>query len=260
MSERSYFERLDENRYQPTIETQGAWDLDELHFSPLGGLLVHAIRRYAATHGTPSLQLSRVSFDILGKLSREVYTIEVRIVRPGRTIELLEATAEVGGRAVARARGWMLQPSDTSEVAAGAPPALPGPNTAGRSWGLRNLWMGRYIDTLDIRTVGEAQRGRTTAWISSPVELLAGEHDPVASYVALVDTANGVAARTPPAEWMFPNVDLTIQFHRVPAGPWVGLDTTQIFGPTGLGLTTTVLHDENGAVGVANQSLTVRRL
>ncbi len=59
---------------------------------------------------------------------------------------------------------------------------------------------------------------------------------------------------------MFPNVDLTVHLHRQPAGPWVGLDTSVVFGPDGCGLTTTVLHDRTGAVGRAEQLLTVRPL
>lgn len=42
-------------------------------------------------------------------------------------------------------------------------------------------------------------------------------------------------------------------------GRWTGLDTTVVHGPTGLGITTTVLHDVHGPVGTANQLLTVRR-
>ena len=80
----------------------------------------------------------------------------------------------------------------------------------------------------------------------------------MASFVKLLDTANGVAVRESPLEWMFPNVDLTVHLFRQPEGHWVGLDTTVAFGPTGLGLTSSVLHDRRGQVGRAEQSLTVR--
>ncbi len=53
-------------------------------------------------------------------------------------------------------------------------------------------------------------------------------------------------------------MDLTTHLHRQPAGRWVGLDTTVVFGPDGAGLTTTVLHDLTGPVGRAGQLLTVR--
>jgi hypothetical protein len=40
----------------------------------------------------------------------------------------------------------------------------------------------------------------------------------------------------------------------------VGLDTTVVFGPDGVGLTSTVLHDAHGPVGRSEQMLTVRPL
>ncbi|CAM5226091.1 thioesterase family protein [Streptomyces violaceorubidus] len=48
--------------------------------------------------------------------------------------------------------------------------------------------------------------------------------------------------RQSPREWMFPNVDLDPGPIRAPRGRWTGLDTTVVFGPTGQGVTSTVLH------------------
>lgn len=59
---------------------------------------------------------------------------------------------------------------------------------------------------------------------------------------------------------MFPNVDLTVHLHRQQRGAWTGLDTTVTFGPSGQGLTSSVLHDLDGSVGRAEQILTVRPL
>ena len=57
---------------------------------------------------------------------------------------------------------------------------------------------------------------------------------------------------------MFPNVDLTIHLFREPVRGWVGFDTKVTMGTTGMGLTSTTLHDELGPVGRAEQILTVR--
>ena len=82
----------------------------------------------------------------------------------------------------------------------------------------------------------------------------------MARLLGLVDTANGVAVRQHPGEWMFPNVDLTVHLFRTPTHGWLGLDTEVTFGETGLGLTSTDLYDEHGPIGRAEQILTVRRL
>jgi hypothetical protein len=64
--------------------------------------------------------------------------------------------------------------------------------------------------------------------------------------------------REQPGTWFYPNVDLAIYIWRQPGGDWVGLDTTVVFGPDGVGLTSTVLHDDVGPVGRAEQTLTIR--
>ncbi|MCX4673115.1 thioesterase family protein [Streptomyces sp. NBC_01381] len=259
----SYYERIDEHRYKPTVHASGAWDPDELHFSPLGGLVVHAIERHLADRTTgkaadTGLVIGRISFDILGRLALDECEIQVETVRPGRTIELIEATVLVAGRAVVRARAWLLAALDTSFVAGGAPAPLTPPDEVA-PWEMAALWPGGYIASIDVRPLSPPQPGRTTAWISTALDLVAGESaSPLASYVGLVDTANGIAVRQPPTAWMYPNVDLTLHLYRQPEGPWTGLDTTVVFGGSGHGVTSTVLHDATGPVGYAHQMLTVR--
>ncbi|MEU4142407.1 thioesterase family protein [Streptomyces parvulus] len=256
----SYYERIDEHRYKPTPHAGGAWSTDEQHFSPLGGLIVHAVDRHLAGREGAAMSLSRISFDILGRPALDECEIRVETVRPGRTIELVEATVLIAGRSVTRARAWLLADVDTSDVAGGGADRLAAPDTLA-SWPLDTEWPGGYIASVDVRPVGTPRPGRTTAWVSTGLDLVAGETaSPLASYVTLVDTANGIAVRQPPTEWMFPNVDLTLHLHRAPRGRWTGLDTTVVFGPTGQGITSTVLHDVEGPVGHAQQMLTVRPL
>ncbi|MFF1921887.1 thioesterase family protein [Streptomyces sp. NPDC058221] len=258
MNTGSYYERIDAHRFKPTAHASGAWSTDEVHFSPLGGLIVHAIESHLADRPGAALLLSRISFDILGRLALDECEIRVETIRPGRTIELVEAVAVIAGRPVVRARAWCLASVDTAAVAGGEADRLTDPETLA-PWAMAALWPGGYIASIDVRPLATPQPGRTTAWISTPLDLVAGEPvGPLASYIALVDTANGIAVRESPTAWTFPNVDLTLHLHRHPEGRWTGLDTTVVFGPTGQGITSTVLHDINGPVGHAQQILTVR--
>ncbi len=258
MSTGSYYERTDDHRFKPTAHASGAWSTDEVHFSPLGGLIVHAVDRHLADRTGERLLLSRISFDILGRLALDECEIRVETIRPGRTIELVEAVALIADRPVVRARAWCLAAVDTVPVAGGEADRLTAPETLA-PWRMADLWPGGYIASIDVRPLAPPRPGRTTAWISTPLDLVAGEPaGPLASYVALVDTANGIAVRQPPTAWTFPNVDLTIHLQRQPEGRWTGLDTTVVFGPTGQGITSTVLHDIHGPVGQAQQILTVR--
>ncbi|MFJ3669062.1 thioesterase family protein [Streptomyces sp. NPDC090106] len=258
MTPDSYFEAIDDHRYKPTAHAVGAWSTDEQHFSPLGGLVAHALERHRAAAPDSGLLLSRISYDILGRLALDECEIRVETVRPGRTIELVEAVVTISGRAVVRARAWYLAALDTRGVEGADAERLAAPGTLAR-WRMSDAWPGGYIDSVDVRPVAPPRPGRTAAWISTSLDLVAGQPSgPVARFLALVDTANGIAVRRPPSEWMFPNVDLTVHLHRQPHGDWTGLDTTVSFGPSGQGLTSTVLHDVDGPVGTAQQILTVR--
>ncbi len=255
----AYFAALGESRYEPTELASGAWQPGELHFAPLGGLLAHAIERHRAAHGTPGLVLSRIAFDILGFLALEPVSVRVETRRPGRTIELVEATASIGGRDAAVARAWCSVSSDTSDAAGGTAAPI-APPERGRPTRFHEAWGGGFVRSLDVREHGEVVPGRGTVWVASPHALVDGEPtSALARWIGLVDVANGVAVRETPDAWLFPNLDLTIHLLRQPEGGWLGLDTAVAFGPTGQGVTGTVLHDERGHVGHAMQTLTVRR-
>ena len=256
----SYYVRLADHRFRPTEHAGGAWNPSEVHFSPLGGLLLHEMDLHRQDADSSAL-LSRVSFDILGFLGTGDCEIRVETIRPGRTIELVEATALIDDRPVVRARAWYLASYDTTSVQGGAPDPLPNPAGLDPAPMMTDRWFGGFVTSLDVRVVSAPHPGRATVWLSSDHRILDDESiSEHASFVSLVDTANGIAVRERPTDWAFPNVDLTIHLHRQPASRWVGLDTSVTFGPTGQGVTATVLHDEQGAVGFAHQMVTVRPL
>jgi len=258
----SFYRRIGDNRFEPTEHTQGAWRESEQHMGPASGLLAHALQ---TQHPRDDLQLCRISYEILGVISREPLEIEVEVVRPGRTIEMVEARMIINGRPAIRATGWRLATSDTAEVTGGTPAPMPGPGTW-PDWDVAGLWSGGYIDSVDFRVDPASVPGSSRAWLRADVELVEGEQaSDLAAFTALVDTANGIAARQHPSRWAFPNIDLTIHYYRTPrfddpARRWVGLDSTAIWGSSGIGLTTTTLYDPSGPVGRAEQILTLRKL
>ncbi|WP_201787175.1 thioesterase family protein [Actinoplanes sp. TFC3] len=257
----SYFRRTGPHTFQPTELTGGAWALDEQHIAPMTGLIVHEVDRLVAARGGDELVTGRISMDILGVLKvADEFELTVQVIRPGRTIELLEAVVVTRGRAAVRARVWRMGRTDTAAVAGGAPEPLPDPEQLG-TYSLGDVWGGGYIASIALRPVVASVPGRGTVWIGTDTSLVAGEQaGELAEWVKLIDTANGIAVRESPMEWMFPNLDLTIHLHRQPRGRWTGLDTEVIFGADGQGLTSSTLHDVHGPVGRAEQILTVRQL
>jgi hypothetical protein len=252
-----YFERLGHHRFRATEHVSGAWDPGQQHIAPALGLLVHAIELDRDRRRDDSLQVGRLSYDILGTVPVDAVDVAVRVARPGRTIELVEASLRHAGRDVVLLRAWLLQPADNqrfegTRLSRMKPPAdLP-------PWDPTTVWPGGFIASVEVRRA-EEEPGRAQFWVRTATPLL--EDEPVsdlARFAGLLDIANGMTVRAAPSEVAFPNVDLTAHFFDQPRGGWVGFDTTVSFGATGLGLTSSVVHDSDGPIGTVAQVLTVR--
>lgn len=253
----AYFVRRDERRFAATSAVQGAWNTDEQHIAPSLGLLTHLLEQdHRALHDRP-LAISRISFDILGVLPIDTVEVSTRVVRPGRTIELAEATLVHGGRAAVIARAWFAAEGDTSAIAGTALDPMPGPDTM-PAWEATRIWPGAFVTTADAHR-DEAEPGRARFWVRPRLPLVAGEDiSAVARMLGVVDFANGFTPRVPPHAAYFPNIDLTAHLFRAPESEWTGFDTTVSFGPRGHGLTHSILHDLRGPLGTVQQTLTVR--
>lgn len=257
----TFYRALGDGRYEPTVHTQGAWREDEQHMGAPSALIAHCIDRH---EHRAEMMLSRISYDILGVIDLAETRVHVETVRPGRTIELVEATlfTGAGDRPAIRARAWRLRASDTSAVAGGVPDPLVGHEDPGGlpAWRERSeVWPGGFIAALDIRRPVPVRPGRGAVWQRTAYPLVAGEESTdTARFLLHVDTANGMSVRQDPREWLFPNVDLTVHLHRRPRYAWVGISSEVVFGAGGVGLTSGVLYDEDGAVGRSEQTLTLR--
>lgn len=250
----AFFVRRGADRFVSTLHAQGAWQPGEQHLAPAAGLVLAEVERRLPG----SKLVSRASFDVLGVIESGEFTIETRMVRPGRSIELVEAGMRHGDRTSIRARIWRLAGSDTLEVQGCEFDALPSPESM-PPLAFSSVWGGGFIASLEARQESAARPGRGRSWLRTRYPLVEHEADPpVAGFLKLVDAANGLVVRAPPGRVFFANVDLTVHFFRAPEAGWVGFDTRVNFGPTGLGETLTVLSDRHGPVGTAAQSLTVR--
>ncbi len=253
----AYFIRESPTRLRPTRLVGGAWNPQEQHIAPALGVLAHAIEADRDARGRGHLQLSRVTYEILGTLPLEPVDVEVEVSRPGRTIELVTARLSHAGRPAVEARAWLAAAYDTAHLA-----GIPLPRVIGSGetppWSLGDYWLGEFVRSLELRR-SQVEPGRAVGWVRTGFELIEGEAvSDTARFLGLVDVANGATPRVPMEQAAFPNLDLTVHLLRAPSGEWLGLDTSVSFGPTGLGITHSVVHDESGPFGTVVQALTVR--
>lgn len=254
-----YYRRLGDDRYAPTVHVQGAWNDHEQHMAPVSGLLAHRLQQHEPRAG---FRIARISYEILGLIDFSEFQITTTTLRPGRTIELVQAEFIANGLVAVRATAWRLQTLDTTSIAAIEDERMPGPD------GLDNnatftQWPGGYIRSFEARLAPGHRPGRGRAWLRPRHPLVDAEPvSDLARLISVADTTNGIATRVEPGPggWAFPNVDLQLHFYREPTGEWLGLENSVSFGADGIGLTSTVLHDTTGPFGRAEQILTLRPL
>lgn len=253
----SYFRRLSATRFQPTELVIGAWSTTEQHIAPTIGLLTHLIEIDRDGRRDDELRIARLGCEILGVLTLDPVDVTVRAIRPGRTIELVEAELRQNGRVAVTLRSWLLQRTETSAFAGVALDPLPSfEDMPPHDFGGR--WPGHFVGTVEARRAWLGA-GRAQCWVRPRIPLL--EDEPVsatARMMGIVDIANGLTPRAAPEEVFFPNVDLFASLLRDPEPGWVGLDIRASIGPDGGGITESVLHDEQGPMGTITQTLTVR--
>ena len=117
-----------------------------------------------------------------------------------------------------------------------------------------------YHSATEVRFVEGSylEAGPARAWMRTKVPLVEGEEPtPLERLLLAADSGNGVSAPLDYRRFTFINADLSVAVRRLPDGEWVGLDSVTHVEADGIGLSDTALHDEQGEVGRATQSLLV---
>lgn len=253
----AYFTRIDDKAFRPSGHVSGAWDPADQHIAPAMGLLAHVVELDRDARRSDGLVLGRLSYDIFGTIPVDVVETEVRVVRRGRTIELVEAALRHGGRTAVSLRAWLMQGYGTVDLAGSHLPTIPPPEQM-TPWDPSAVWPGGFLSSLEVRRTLVAP-GRASYWIRPQQSLVDGEPvSPTARAAGLLDLANGMSVRADPQEVAFPNVDLTAHLFEAPDAEWLGFDTAVSFGAHGLGVTSSTVHGPRGPIGTVSQLLTVR--
>lgn len=206
-----------------------------------------------------------MTVEILGPVPVGELSLRSRVVRPGRSVELLEAELLDGSRAVLRAAGWRVRSdslqlpgtASSSRTAEATVPELPGTESP-----MPPGWSGGYLQAMEWRVTsgGWSELGPATVWGRMRHPLVPGEEPSGWQRVMIVaDSGNGVSNVLPIGEWLFINPELTVHFAAVPEGEWVCLDARTRIDPAGFGLSVSRLFDRSGLVAHGAQSLYVAR-
>src|SRR5688500_6700451 len=101
----AFYER-DGDRYLATELTRGPWDEHSQHAGPPAAMLGREIERLS---DGAEFEIGRLTFEILRAAPIAALRVEASIVRPGRRVQLVEASLSDEEGAVIRARGWRIR-------------------------------------------------------------------------------------------------------------------------------------------------------
>jgi hypothetical protein len=256
----SIFEPADGARFVPTEAALGPWTDQALHGGPPAMLMARAIER-SPSEG--EVFVARLTVELLRPIGRDPLAVRCRLVRPGRKVQLIEASLWREETEVARATALRIRRAEV-DVPEPLDP-LPHPFVEDAS-----AWdppypsrRGYHTDGVEIRTagVGAADRGPMWGWFRLRVPLVPGEEpSPLVRVCAAADFPNGISYVVDPRRVTYVNPDLTVSLHRLPIGEWVLVDARTWAEPHGVGMSVASLYDRSGELGRSVQSLLLEPL
>ncbi len=254
--------------------TRGPWDPGSQHAGPPAALIGREIERLPAP---APMQVGRITFEILRPVPIAPLRVGAEVVRPGRRVEMVEATLHAADELLIRARAWRLRAGEVALSEGLCSTEQPAMGSSSPQV-LRPGWTPRppeeceegdffptgqavgYHTAMEYRFAEGAflEPGPAQAWMRMRHPLVAGEEPtPLQRVLTAADSGNGVSSTLDWSRYLFINVDLSVHLARLPEGEWVGLDAITIPEPRGVGITDTALFDERGPLGRAAQTLLV---
>ncbi|PRY41208.1 thioesterase superfamily protein [Geodermatophilus tzadiensis] len=240
-----------------TALTIGPWDPGLQHAGPPAALLAREAERVS---GIPGGQTVRLAYDVLGPVPVGPVRVAARVVRPGRRIELVEATLEAGGRTAMRLSAWRVRTADSADTASPAAPHPVGPQESAPAQFAVFREEVAYHRSLEWRAASGSltASGPAAAWTRPLCALVEGEPiTPLQHLLVMTDAASGISAELDWSRATFANVDLVVALFRQPAGEWLAMDAATTLGPTGVGQCAADLYDTRGRIGRSVASLFV---
>jgi Acyl-CoA thioesterase C-terminal domain/Acyl-CoA thioesterase N-terminal domain len=247
----------DGDRYAATELTRGPWDPGAQHAGPPSALLGREIEML---EGAAEFQVGRITFEILRPVPIGPVSVEARVVRPGRRVQLVEASLGNEEGELIRARAWRIRTAALdlpAEALAGDEPP-PGPEQGSATDFLPTGQEVGYHTAMEWRSIsgGFLDPGPATVWMRMRCRLVDGEEpSPLQRTLVTADVGNGISAVLDWRKYLFINVDLTVHLERMPEGEWICVDAVTRPQPNGVGTAESVLSDSSGRIGRAVQTL-----
>jgi acyl-coenzyme A thioesterase PaaI-like protein len=263
-------------RYLPGPLTVGPWSDDAQHGGPVAALLARACESAGASAGASAgetasgsagtfkvdpagMQVVRLTVELLRPAPLTPLLVRSDVVRPGRNVQLAEASLWSDDTEVARARGLRIRRRTMDlPVDRTGPPVDPPADPEARK--PPDVVRTAFAEAVDLRFVHGSwdDTGPVTMWTRLVVPVVEGEDPtPLQRTAAAADFGNGVSRLLDFNTHTFINPDLTVALSRVPEGEWILFDVVSRLSADGFGQAESQIFDRVGPAGRSVQSLLV---
>lgn len=250
---------VDGNSVVTSPNAAGPWDRRMQHGSAPSALVTWAAERIPTQ---VAMNIARVTIDLMRPVPVAPLTIESKVLREGRKIQLCAVKLLADGVQVVGATVLKIKqqsqplPDDVREL----PVTLPSPEDSlvEDGHGATSPFAGMVSMRAARGRFGQAGAG--AIWFRLDHQLVEGEAVSQAMRaVVAADFSNGTASTLDFRTWTYINADLSVNLARQPVGDWILLDGESWIGPDGAGLAMSRLADRQGYFGRAVQSLVIEK-
>lgn len=241
---------------QPTAA--GPWFPGVQHGGAVTGLMARAIERAPAAQ---PMMLTRMSVDMSRKVPMGPTRVTARVLRDGRRVQSLACDYEVDGEIVGRATAMRIRIDDSVVADDQVPEPWPEDEPPPGPEGIPDIEItvhGRdFVHNFTMRRQEDVP-GRSISWLRLNVPFVAGEPTSQMTFAAAAaDMIASAGSIMDFDKYLSVNPDLSMQFHRVPAGDWIGQRSLVRVSPRGFGSTDAQLFDATGSIGRSMKSLLI---
>jgi hypothetical protein len=255
----SIFEPAGEGVYIATEAALSPWTDQALHGGPPTMLMAREIERFPSDQ---EMFVARLSVELLRPVGRVPLSVRCRLLRPGRKVQLVEASLWSDGNEVAHATGLRIRSAAIDVPEQHEPPPRDPPEELTDWFGRWSHGPAFHVLGVEVRAPAHEDRSRGPgwAWFRLRLPLLPGEEPTgLMRICAAADFPNGISYVVDARKITFVNPDLTIHVQKLPADEWVMVDARTWLEPRGSGLAEGVLYDRHGRIGRSVQSLFVEQ-
>lgn len=235
-----YFER-EGDRILPNGLARSPWDRSAVAGGPLGGLLACGAEMPEPDDG---FEIARFNVDILGRVPHAPIEMRSEPVHRGRQTRLDRICLIVDEQVRAQAHVLRVRRAEAPVVAAPADyPAIEA--TPEGPWLDRVTMAGAMRSRPVSGKAGEPGRG--IGWLRFDGQIIGGETpSPFVKAAYFADFGSGVGSATRTDEWSYANLDIVIDFLRMPVGEWYLIDAQTHMAGNGRGVAMSAFADEQG--------------